>query len=237
MQVLEALFSLALASQCPDPVALAATTTNHPHWAATYGKGAAILCKHGEPCSPHAPLSARSTKAQRARTGLGYHTLVDAISTEPTNAAASAALGRGLEADTGAPSNVEYPFDPPPWHRCLCCLTALHQPDILAAPAALAAVTEAAERGHADVWEDPPVLAYLKAGTMADTATAAEKYRVARRAASYTLKGDKLHRIMADGSTRQVPPPSERLRLTLTMHEQCGHYGRKRTASLLLTQY
>lgn len=42
---------------------------------------------------------------------------------------------------------------------------------------------------------------------------------------------------MNDGTSRNVPPPSERLALTRRVHEDAGHFGRRRTAHLLRTNY
>jgi hypothetical protein len=42
---------------------------------------------------------------------------------------------------------------------------------------------------------------------------------------------------MTDGSARRVPTLEERRKLVLEVHEQTGHWGEKRTASLLATGY
>ena len=50
-------------------------------------------------------------------------------------------------------------------------------------------------------------------------------------------KGEALHKLMGDGTTRVVPPPADRPKLIQDMHEQAGHFGVKRTAQLLLNTY
>jgi hypothetical protein len=42
---------------------------------------------------------------------------------------------------------------------------------------------------------------------------------------------------MTDGSTRIVPPPQQRHQLIQQQHEQCGHFGVRRTTALLATKY
>ena len=42
---------------------------------------------------------------------------------------------------------------------------------------------------------------------------------------------------MPDGTTRRVPPPGERVDLIRRTHQRCGHWGERRTASLLATNF
>ncbi len=55
-----------------------------------------------------------------------------------------------------------------------------------------------------------------------------------KRAQYHTYTNGTLRRIMADGSTRVVPKPEARLELVSGIHEQCGHFGVKRTRHLVL---
>jgi len=90
----------------------------------------------------------------------------------------------------------------------------------------------------ADVWEDEHVLYYLREQHYMKDTSNEERNRVKKRAASYVLAVDgKLLRNMADGSTRIIPRPSERLELIKRYHEQCGHFGVRRTAALIQTSY
>ena len=51
------------------------------------------------------------------------------------------------------------------------------------------------------------------------------------------MQSDKLYRIMGDGRKVEVPRPSSRSETVRTVHEQCGHFGWKRTLHLLLNNY
>ena len=106
--------------------------------------------------------------------------------------------------------------------------------------------------GPSDVWLDPPTLHYVQAGihhhdTLNDTE---ERARVVKRAAFYVwvpLQADspkgspqarnRLLRKMADGSMRTCPAPGERQAIINYTHAACGHFGCRRTESLLLTSY
>jgi transposase InsO family protein len=46
-----------------------------------------------------------------------------------------------------------------------------------------------------------------------------------------------LYRIMPDGARRVVPAHADRAAIIIKQHELCGHFGIRRTASLLLTNY
>ncbi len=58
-----------------------------------------------------------------------------------------------------------------------------------------------------------------------------------RRARSYLLLGSTLWRQYADGRRLQVPGPGERRALILKMHNQTGHFGERRTLSMLRNTY
>jgi hypothetical protein len=91
--------------------------------------------------------------------------------------------------------------------------------------------------GHVDIWEDKPVLQYLRTGTMAADATPHERKRVISRAKGYTCEKEsgKLLKIMAGSKElRVVPPPDERVAVVQSTHETCGHFGVKRTLHLVM---
>lgn len=88
--------------------------------------------------------------------------------------------------------------------------------------------------GDTDIWHDAPALQVLQEGTWPTNVTAAERSRINKRMRYYRWRDNKLLRTMPDGSTKQVPPPSERLALIKQLHEQCGHFGTRRTTSLAL---
>ena len=102
---------------------------------------------------------------------------------------------------------------------------------------------QAAEPDGGDIYEDAPVLAFLRSRELpAGRKGPAPLRRVLRRAMRYHLSedtGDKgvLYRIMRDGSRREVPPPDLRPSLVAQAHALGGHFGSRRTQHLLLSRY
>ncbi len=86
-----------------------------------------------------------------------------------------------------------------------------------------------------DVWDDAQTLTYLQTGTL--EGDRAMKRRVVKRAKHYRWTAGELRRVMFDGTYRKVPPPGEREELIRATHEQCGHFGRRRTCHLLSTSF
>ena len=111
----------------------------------------------------------------------------------------------------------------------------------------LAAVAEDQETGSpsqedtqspvlADIWADRVALTYLR--DRVEPSNPTEARRVQRRALFYFFGGQgKLSRVMPDGSNRTVPRPPERLAIVKETHQRCGHFGQKRTRSLLLSSF
>ncbi len=64
--------------------------------------------------------------------------------------------------------------------------------------------------------------------------SAKERDRVLQRAKRYRLEGTHIFRVWEDGKVRIVPHPDERSRIVWHAHEELGHFGIKRTYSLLL---
>ena len=87
-----------------------------------------------------------------------------------------------------------------------------------------------------DIWDDATTLDYLKGSILPQSY--AEQRRVLKRTLHYELNAaGEVVRTMPDLTTRVVPPPDERLALVKQSHEQCGHFGRKRTRNLLCNNY
>ena len=92
--------------------------------------------------------------------------------------------------------------------------------------------------GPKDAWLDVDLLHYLQHKQHRAECSQAERARVRKRVQMYAMpQPGKLARIMADGSLRWVPKPEDRWQLVLHTHGQTGHYGEKRTLSLLATSY
>ena len=88
----------------------------------------------------------------------------------------------------------------------------------------------------ADIHDDSATLTYLRDKQLPSEPR--EQRRVLRRSLAYTYHPDGfLYRILPDGSHKQVPHPARRSQLVLETHTKCGHYGQKRTRSLLLSSF
>jgi hypothetical protein len=116
-----------------------------------------------------------------------------------------------------------------------------HQPFSLQKMTCMTAAAQeqavATARGAGDVWLDAAVMQYLQQGELPFGASQAELGRIRRRSKSYYFVGELLIRRMPDQTDKVVPPLAERQQLIQQQHELCGHYGIRRTASLLLTKF
>lgn len=92
-----------------------------------------------------------------------------------------------------------------------------------------------------DVWLDAPCIELLTQGQLsaatAETLSSAERQRVMRRAKAYRSVGQKVYRKMNSGTMKMVPPPADRAAIVQRLHEECGHFGRRRTTHLVLLDY
>jgi hypothetical protein len=85
--------------------------------------------------------------------------------------------------------------------------------------------------GAKDIYEDGPVLEYLRSMELPNEVTSKERDRILQRAIRFEWEGVHLLRKIPDGRKRVVPKPSEREKLVLHVHEDLGHFGVKRTYS------
>jgi hypothetical protein len=95
----------------------------------------------------------------------------------------------------------------------------------------------AATGADADVWADPAVIQFLTTGDMPPTCSAVERRRVRKRALVYSMREGVLRRVMANGTSRIVPPVNERFSLVKDTHDRCGHFGMQRTEQQLLAGF
>ena len=100
---------------------------------------------------------------------------------------------------------------------------------------ACVAVAGQGEGAGDDIWEDHDTLKYLQEGILPEDR--GTRRRVAKRAAQYRWVGGELKKVLFNGTLRVVPPPDQRQALIKATHEQCGHFGRKRTTYLLCTSF
>jgi hypothetical protein len=87
---------------------------------------------------------------------------------------------------------------------------------------------------HHDVHDDILVLEFLRTSMVSSMVSVKERDRVLQRARRYRLAGTHILRVWEDGKVRIVPHPAQRGRIVRHAHEELGHFGVKRTYSLLL---
>ena len=87
-----------------------------------------------------------------------------------------------------------------------------------------------------DISEDAPVIEYLKSGQCQETGAALARIR--KRAKHYSWEGNTLYK-RASGrfGKRKIPAQAEREGIIRAFHEKCGHFGIKRTESLIAPHY
>lgn len=121
-----------------------------------------------------------------------------------------------------------------PPHDSLQYAVLVGQHTALAAQEALAA-----GGGHSEIWTDHPALDSLLPDRPAPSLSSKERDRVQHRLKLYKWdqQQQQLLRLLPDGSYRIVPQPEQRRQLIQQQHEQCGHFGVRRTAALLSTKY
>ena len=88
-----------------------------------------------------------------------------------------------------------------------------------------------------DVWEDVPVLHKLQHGILPPALSAMERDRVGHRIARFRWENGLLFRVWPDGTRRIVPRPDQRASLVRQVHGDLGHFGVRRTHSMLRSQY
>jgi hypothetical protein len=94
-----------------------------------------------------------------------------------------------------------------------------------------------------DIHQDPATMEFLRTGNLPVNASAAETKRIRQRARSYVIDKGKVYKLDPNkksptGSSRRlVPPPEDRELIIKQTHEHSGHFGEKRTISLLQLSY
>lgn len=88
-----------------------------------------------------------------------------------------------------------------------------------------------------DIWTDESSLYYLKHGRLPESIPRQERKRIIKRARGYLMVGSTLWRQLPDGNRREVPQPHAREQLVLDTHCNTGHFGERRTLSLLKAAY
>ena len=159
--------------------------------------------------------------AQRPK-GLGLGSLQQAapIAVSPALAQAiTAARHRHRQRRLAAlqPRRPPPPAPPLPLGAILAATEAEEPPEPAAAAGQL--------KERRDIWSDQGSLQWLREGAHPAEAEPQAQRRAERRSRLYIAQGGSILRRLADGSTRIVPAPADRLQLVKATHERCGHFG------------
>jgi hypothetical protein len=87
-----------------------------------------------------------------------------------------------------------------------------------------------------DIWEDLDTLRFLQHGEYPPQVTSNQRDRIQQQSKRYSWRENHLVRCLPQGD-KVVPPPHERLGLIQKVHSELGHFGVKRTYSLLALHY
>jgi hypothetical protein len=138
---------------------------------------------------------------------------------------------------TGARWHVEEGEDSlPGWHcSTFLCLLAMNGDITGEATVAMVDADDGEESGGAkDIFEDVNVMKYLKDGEVKVTWSTKERDRVLQRAKRFVWERTHLLRLWPNDTKKVVPLPEERVKHA---HEDLGHFGVRRTYSLLQIHY
>ncbi len=102
---------------------------------------------------------------------------------------------------------------------------------------AIADKIEKVESDLSDICTDENTLYYLRQQVYKPDWSTEEKQRVQKRSKSYRIENNTIYRLMTDSTIRAVPHPSVRPFLISQTHDTTGHWGEKRTLSLLATRH
>ena len=91
--------------------------------------------------------------------------------------------------------------------------------------------------GAKDVFEDGPVLDYLRWKELALDVTPKERDRILQQAKWFEWEGVHILKKFPNGGKRVVPRPQDREKLVFHIYEELEHFGMKRTYNLLQSQY
>ena len=157
------------------------------------------------------------------RSGL-THGNADSLSRSPLDTPADFTSAR-LDHDRDAPLRTSF------------CLSQLSHPVLLSLHLATSPGDDRLPvgGGSKDIWDDVQVLDYLQFSVLPTDATS--HAHILSRAATFQWVNTNLVHTLADGNQRVVPPPEERGPLIRHLHRRCGHFGQKRTLSLLRNMY
>jgi hypothetical protein len=125
------------------------------------------------------------------------------------------------------------------WHcSTFLCLLVMHGDTTEEATVATVDVDGSEDFGGVkDIFEDVDVMKYLKEGEVNATWSTKERDWVLQRAKWFVWVRTHLLRLWPNGTKKVVPTPKERVKLIKHAHKDLGHFGVRRTYSLLQIHY
>ena len=96
-------------------------------------------------------------------------------------------------------------------------------------------LTQARSTTH--VWRDQGVLHRMQHGDFPPGSSSKERDRIAHRIARFHWKNGLVFRRWPNRTRKVVPRPDQRAQLVRQVHEELGHFGIRRTHSMLRNQY
>ncbi len=244
----------AAAVQCIQP---SAQLTQHK-LLAKYGKGLTMMRQHGwrpgQPlgCNQSGHITPNTSKAvNRRRAGLGHPLAPKCLggevgtpktitSNHKTNKTASV---RNFSGKLSSHATVLHPVSVNAGEAITP--SSEQQKDVnstahLDLPTTIMQTTEWVETAEGEVteiWDDQNTLYYVAERAYKQHWDVNEKQRVQKRSKQYLFFNSTLYRLMSDGSVRMIPKPAVRAELIKRTHEWTGHWGEKRTLSLLCNNH
>ena len=88
-----------------------------------------------------------------------------------------------------------------------------------------------------DIWKDLPVLHKLQHGTFLLCTSAIKRDRIGHRITRFRWVNGLLLQLWLDGTRRIVPKSDQRASLVRQTHKELGHFGVRKTHSMLCGQY
>ncbi|GAQ92421.1 hypothetical protein with retrovirus polyprotein and Zinc finger, Ribonuclease H-like domains [Klebsormidium nitens] len=88
-----------------------------------------------------------------------------------------------------------------------------------------------------NIWHDAPVIEFLRVGSYPPDDSSQVRDRIWRRAQGYHIEHDLLCRCVDGYGSKIVPKPDQRANLIRRVHMDIGHFGVKKTYSLLEPTY
>ncbi|GIL64966.1 hypothetical protein Vafri_18821 [Volvox africanus] len=139
------------------------------------------------------------------------------------------------------PTDATTPSPTGPWEAAISLAITATAPSLRSCTALVAEVAETLDQQPSedltDPWADHELQRFLKHSRYSKELAQDEKRRINRRSNLYRMAGDKLLRLMPNGTVREVPQPQQRCQVIERTHNSMGNFGKHRTLGLLQTGF